>query len=201
MKLRENLALPDEEKKMIRLKYQSPQIKSLIDGNLGIVTKTLLLKIHVITGWTLPIGNIMIALKDLFEKKILMSYSFLNPDEIEYAFLKYGTTIEDWGKEMNLNMIDKVLIPYVEQRVEFSYNEEKGLPAPPQKVYTEEEIFNQRRGEIQSAFQAMKRGYYPIIHKYFEEVLTIDGFIQIGDNVNEFFVWALENLECIYEKQ
>lgn len=85
----------------------------------------LLVKINAVTGWVNPDGLLMDVLVDQFEKKLNESYPTINPDEVEYAFRSYGTVIKDWGKQMNLSLIDEVMIPYVEKRFEISRKEEQ----------------------------------------------------------------------------
>lgn len=70
-----------------------------------------------------------------------------------------------------------------------------------QKLYTDEEITNIRRGEIETAFQAMKQGKMPIVFPYWYEVLKSDEMLQEGENLDEFFVRKLNgNAENIYTK-
>lgn len=91
---------------------------------------SLLLKIHAITGWTVPEDVLLTVFTDQFRKKITESYPNTNPDEIEYAFRNYGTAVQDWGKQMNLSLIDQVMIPYLARRAELSkLEEQKTLPA------------------------------------------------------------------------
>ena len=67
--------------------------------DLEIWVDALLLKIHAITGWTIPEKKILTVLVDQFRKKILESYPNCNPDEIEYAFRQTGTTaVKGLGK-------------------------------------------------------------------------------------------------------
>lgn len=94
--------------------------------------KALLIKIHVITGWVIPeSAEFLNILIDQFQKKLVEDYPELNPDEIEYAFRSKGTVVEDWGKAMNLNLLDKVLIPYRNERFLLSRMEEQVKPPPP----------------------------------------------------------------------
>ncbi len=87
--------------------------------------KALLVKIHVITGWVIPTGEMLTVLVDQFEKKLFESFPNFNPDEIEFAFRQFGTHVQDWGKQMNLAMIDEVMQPYMNRRYELSQIEEK----------------------------------------------------------------------------
>lgn len=194
----------NEEKKAVELKYASPQIGSMAVEVLNIEVAKLLLKIHIITGWTLPTGIMLSALQELFEKKLLLDYDNFNVDEIEYAFLKFGTTTEDWGKEFNLNLTDKILIPYLAQRLEFSKNEERKKEEPIQKIYTDEEILNQRRGDIETGFQAMKNGRnffkYIEIPVYWKEVLLQDGLMDEEETIEDFLVKALATKQKLYKK-
>lgn len=91
----------------------------------GLWAKGAIIKIHVITGWVVPSNELLNVLVDQFEKKMLEGYPTLNGDEFEYAFRTYGTTVKDWGKQMNLSLIDEVLIPYMEARRNVSAIEEQ----------------------------------------------------------------------------
>lgn len=116
---------------MLELKYKSQRIGEMMAADCLKWTKALLIKIHVITGWVIPDNELLNVLIDQFQKKLNEDYPDMNPDEIEYAFRQYGTQTEDWGKGMNLNLIDKILIPYRNERFEVSLKEEaKTLPEP-----------------------------------------------------------------------
>lgn len=113
--------LTDDEKKIIELKYKAKRISEMNDKEIKAWSKALVLKIHVITGWTIPNSDELLnILIDQFEKKLIENYGELNHEEIEYAFRSQGTTVEDWGKAMNLNLLDKVLIPYLNNRFKIS---------------------------------------------------------------------------------
>jgi hypothetical protein len=116
-------ALTSEEEKVVQLKYAGKQFGEMSPEDLFTWSKTLLLKIHVITGWTIPEKEILTILLDQFQKKITENYPTLNAEEVEYAFRSKGTVIEDWGKAMNLNLLDKVLLPYLDNRFRISETE------------------------------------------------------------------------------
>lgn len=126
-----------EEQKIYKVKYSSPAISKLDQASFIVVVRALLVKINVITGWSLPTEKEhREILVDQFMKKLLESYENVNCDEIEYAFRHYPVT--DWGKNMNLNLISEVMSPYLEERREVSLIEErnnkpKELPAPENK--------------------------------------------------------------------
>lgn len=95
---------------------------------LTVWSKSAILKIHVITGWVVPANELVNVLIDQFQKKMIESYPTINPDELEYAFRTYGTTVKDWGKQMNLSLVDEVLIPYMSARATVSQIEEQAKP-------------------------------------------------------------------------
>lgn len=103
----------------------------MADSDLGKWSKALILKIHVITGWIVPEAELMNILTDQLRKKLVESYHTCNPDEIEYAFRNYGTSVKDWGKAMNLSLMDEVMQPYLSKRFELSRLEEQ-VKTPPQ---------------------------------------------------------------------
>lgn len=109
---------------MIALKYKSIPFGKMSQQGVLFTGKALLLKINVITGWVIPEDNLDILI-ELFVKKLLLSYGEVNADELEFAFITHGTIVKDWGKSMNLSLIDEVMIPYLEKRVELSRIEEQ----------------------------------------------------------------------------
>lgn len=110
---------------IIEAKYKSKRFFEMDFSELDRWTKALLLKIHSITGWVIPDNGMYKILVDQFRKKIGESYFNCNPDEIEFAFRNYGTMVKDWGKNMNLSLIDEVMREYLERRFEVSRHEEQ----------------------------------------------------------------------------
>lgn len=86
--------------------------------------KTLLLKIHTITGWTIPLSELMDILIDQFQRKLQESYSSVTIAEIEYAFRNRDIDMKDWGKSLNLTLIDEIMLPYLATRYDLSISEE-----------------------------------------------------------------------------
>lgn len=166
---------------------------------LKVAASKIILKICVITGWSID-DEFYELLKEEFELKLVQSYPTVNVDEMAYAF-RNNTEVKDWGKTLNLSLIDEVMMPYLAHRFEISKIEEQIKEIPVQRIYTDEEILNQRRAEIEIAFQAMKRGYFPIIHRYFSEVLIEDGFIKEEKEMSAFFSKSIATAEKLYEKQ
>ena len=104
--------------------------------------ETLILKISAITGWTVPISEMMAILIDQFQKKLQEGYRNTTVEEIEYAFRNRGIETKDWGKALNLSLMDEVMIPYLQERAELSKMEE-GIKMQPmieeKKTLTNEE--------------------------------------------------------------
>lgn len=98
-------------------------------------TLALMMKISVITGWQLPESEEYSRIfKDQLRKKMQEDYQRINIDEFEYALRAYGTQIKDWGKSMNLSLIDEAIGKYTFLRRQVSEYEEKvtvNLPSLP----------------------------------------------------------------------
>lgn len=122
--------LGPEDQQIIKAKYQSQQFGKMAWEDLNTWASVLLIKINVITGWIIPDESLEI-LVDQFRKKLTESYANCNPDEVEYAFRNFGTAVKDWGKQMNLSLIDEVMVPYLGRRFELSrVEEQKAQPIP-----------------------------------------------------------------------
>mgnify|MGYP003421232987 FL=1 len=90
----------------------------------------LLLKIHAVRGWTVPVSELMDILVKQFSLKMTEKYANVNSEEMMYAFRNTELEIKDWGKALNLSLIDEVMLPYLEQRFELSRTEENLLNKP-----------------------------------------------------------------------
>jgi hypothetical protein len=116
---------------MLTRKYAAKPIGAFSDMEVSIWATALILKIHAIVGWKMPEGEVLNVVDDQFQKKMRESYSTMNVEEIEFAFRKNGHLVEDWGKQLNLALIDKVLIPYLnERRLLSDYEQNKHIPLP-----------------------------------------------------------------------
>lgn len=192
----------DPEAKIIELKYQSPQIAKL--ENLETWGKALMVKIHIITGWVLPESSLMSIFIDQFTKKLIEDYSHLNVDEIEYAFRSIGTGVKDWGKSMNLSLIDEVLTEYVYKRFELSKIEERAKEQPIQRIYTLEELDDIHRGHVEAFYQRCLKGIIPPpeLPEYYLTILIKDGYMAEGsDDLHGFFAyWLNKGYKHIYKR-
>lgn len=187
---------------VLKLKYSERKIESMNDAELLGKTAECLLHIHIITGWNLPDDKnyIKILTEQLFQK-LKEDFYMLNFSEIYFAFRK-SVGKQDWGKNTNLELVCGVLCAYCAERSIISFEEEKINNVPEQEVYTDEQILNQRREEIEKSYQAMKKGYYPLLHIYFKDVLLSDELIHEKETLGEFFVRKLNSqTEHIYEKE
>lgn len=183
------------------MKYSGLQFGKMGDENLWAYANSTLLKIHVITGWTIPTNKIMEVLIDQFIKKIKEGYSDTNPEEWEYAFRNYGTTVKDWGKSMNLSLIDEVMIPYLSDRKHLSHEVEERKEPPPMKILNDFELDNLRRQWTEEFYQRLKAGAVENIPQYCQEILSKDGFIGEGETLVGFFVRVLgEKRKALYER-
>lgn len=151
------------------------------EGEVSKWVKALLLKIHVITGWTIPTEDeLLMILIDQFRKHLLEQYTDLNADEVEYAFRKTGTVTKDWGKAMNLNLIDQVLIQYLDDRYQVSLSEER-LAVQKREWDMKRDI--DWRGQIEQNYQYFLFGSPFFVrhpHPFEYDQLEADGFIQKG---------------------
>ena len=157
--------------------------------------RKLLLKISVITGWQLPQKEIFDILIDQLDKFFFESFPYFNVAEIEYAFRRYGTQIKDFGREINLSLFNEVLATYKADRrqvlIEAQNQPENSLKS---HLLTDEQIKNERRGDIEHFYQELRKGnrrviYYP----YFADVLLEDGFKIDPENPEEFFNNCIKN--------
>lgn len=161
----------------------------------------LLIKINVITGWVID-QLLMAVLADQFEKKLIENYSDMNPDEIEFAFRRDGTVIKDWGKPMNLALIDEVLIPYRNTRHRLSLEmEERSKEPPKQKVYTDDENRDWMRQQTEEAFQRILKGNMNFVPRVIMiEILKFDGLMK-DENLDQFLLtWINSGNRNIYKK-
>lgn len=118
-------ALTTTEKTVIELKYLSKRFSALSDFELGVNIKNLLLKISAMTGWNIPEGEILKSLVEQLTFKFRESYGDINPDEFLFAFRQFGSTVKEFGKKINISLIDEVIVQYKNYRFELSQMEER----------------------------------------------------------------------------
>jgi hypothetical protein len=193
-----------EEQKMMEVKYASPCFGAVPEESLILIAEPLLLKLHVITGWAIPKDELMTILTDQFVKKMVESYPMVNSEEMEYAF-RNNTGVKDWGKAMNLNLIDEVLAPYLEKRKELSRMEEekkmKQLQLPAPEVSDDEFI-----EAVKTSYMATKKWKvipvlaYNILYKQEKIKLTVDQKNKVKSIVDEAWPDLPEEAKADYYK-
>lgn len=203
--LKQKSALTLEEKTVVEHKYKSPPIGKMSESEVSMWAKGLLTKIHVITGWTIPNSNELInILTDQFQKILIEKYSMLNPDEIEYAFRQYGTSIEDWGKSLNLSLIDSVLSPYAHKRFDISEDERfiNTKKDYTQKIFTQQELDDSAREDAERQYQLFLKGSQLKGLEFNKSILEKDGLISENELVLDFFKrWLSRGHSNIYVKK
>lgn len=113
---------------MLKLKYAAKRFGVMNDEERDLHANRILMKISVITGWVWPTKPEMIdMLIEELAKKMNPgeAYEFLNEEEVSNAFRNRGLDVKDWGKILNLTLIDEILIPYLDNRADLSMQEEK----------------------------------------------------------------------------
>lgn len=192
---------------MVELKYSGKQISLMTDAEIRTGVTEAIKRIHVITGWNIPDDAFyMKILAEELHAKLKESFDMLNFREIVAAFRTNGIGVKDWGKNMNLDLVCNVLWVYCDQRARVSLEEERIIiqEQAEQKIYTEEQITNERRGHIEASYQCMRCGRVPVMHIYFPEVLYMDGLIPEAteESMTGMFVKYLgEGKENIYVKE
>lgn len=180
----------------------APPVYKLNDYQRNSACRTLILKLGIITGWSVPQAEALKYLTEQFEKKLLESYPNLNVVEIEYAFRSKATEIKDWGKELNLSLITEVLNAYlydtkesVQKALELPENE------PQRHIYSDEDYKNERRAEIERFYQLKREGKKnPLWLACWEEVMVEDGIINSPAQKDAFFENCLKKgLKNIYQ--
>lgn len=114
-----------QEKTQLELKYAAKRFGLMSLEELDLAANKLLIKIAIITGWTPPSSVLQEEMIAQLRKKMAESYQNLNMEEAEYAFRNKGLNVKDWGKVINLAMIDDVLMPFLDNRFDISAQEEK----------------------------------------------------------------------------
>lgn len=106
---------------MLHYQAASIQFKDMSDAEFDYKTQKLLLEIYVITGWTIPNEENLLMFVRQFRAKVMESYSYLNPDEIEFGFRLCGKHVKEWGKNMNIAIIDQVIDLYLQEKSDAIY--------------------------------------------------------------------------------
>lgn len=120
---------------MALVKYNGVSFKDMTPEDVTTWSLKLMVTLHTVTGWEVPEDELGIVLQDQFRQILTESYGNCNPNEIEYSFRNYGKSVKNWGKQINLGLIDKVIDLYLDRRIDISKKEERMIennkPDPP----------------------------------------------------------------------
>lgn len=187
---------------IILAKRSQPPLSTFKPVEKRTALEALVVKISVITGWVIPVSPYKDVFFNALETQIQNEYPHLNLSEMELAFLKFGTRLPDYGKEMNLSLFTAVLDSYRQERREAERNAslgaENALKIDPM---SDEEMINKARGEIEVYFQERRRGNErPKTFPFWAEVLVLDGMIHQEEEMGDFFDYCVSNnIPKIYE--
>lgn len=192
-----------EQKNILIVKYTGRRIEQMNDKELGIGTELTLIKISIITGWQIPDHEMYsrVLIEEMLNK-FKEAYGDLTFAEILYAMRNFGSAVEDYGKAINLSLIDKVINAYRAERIKASQEEEKNIIPEEQKIFTQEELDNSAREVAQLTYSRYLSGgelFNPEINK---AILMKDNYMKEGQTVVEFFkACASVGMVEIYVKQ
>ncbi len=119
--------LVGSETTVIKLKYAQPPICAMAPEVGLTYVQGLVKRIHVITGWAIPEleEDRHILFSEMYNHLVETWPSF-NAEEIAYSVRTYGPEIENWGKNINLVLLDKCIGKYyTHERQEASKREEQ----------------------------------------------------------------------------
>ena len=158
-----------------------------------------LLKIHAITGWTIPASQLMDILVEQFELKLSESYSNVNSDEMEYAFRNRGGDVKDWGKAMNLSLIDEIMLPYLETRLELSKVEES--LKKPLMIEVSRELSDEEIAEWICDWKIMEKINIELIPLMFYDFLTSKAILSLTNAQKwEYAAKATQNVKSMLQE-
>lgn len=187
---------------IILAKRSQPPLSTFMPMEKRTALEALVVKISVITGWVVPASPYKDVFFNALETQIQNEYPHLNLAEMELAFMKFGTRLPDYGKEMNLSLFTAVLDLYRGERREAERNASLGA-ANALKIdpLTDDQLVNEARGQIEYYFQQRRKGNdRPLTFPFWAEVLIADGYIQEADQMDRFFTYLLQNdIPKIYE--
>lgn len=121
--------MPSYMVQVMKAKESGISFKKMNPEEIKLSSYSLIIKMNIITGWNILDKNLLEIFAEQFSLKLQESYSFLNQNEIEYAFRNFSQV--DWGKNFNLNALDEVLRHYLTLRRELHQFEKEPLISLP----------------------------------------------------------------------
>ena len=117
-----------------------------------------MVKIHAITGWRMPKGEKMMnILCGQLNKKLRMDYPGISHDEIETAFLKFGSE-ENFTGSMSIAIIDRVLKKYFASVAADKFDAERKQFTQTIPLVSPQEHLNDCRGLIEHKYMLFLEG-------------------------------------------
>jgi hypothetical protein len=109
------------------MKYSQPPFSRIPGTDISRHAMGLLTRITAVTGWKLPDGDTLKALVNEFSAYLIESCGAYNPNEIAYAVRTYGGDVTEWGKNLNILLIDECMGKYKNERSAISTIEEVAI--------------------------------------------------------------------------
>lgn len=127
------------EKLIIDMKYAMPRIDSMSAIHVSTYAAGLMIRIHAAMGWSMPTDDVTTnALIHEFTQYVSESCGDMTPEEIAYSVRTNGVGVKEWGKNMNLALIDQCVSEYRAERARLS--EAERLSSQTQGVAKKEEL-------------------------------------------------------------
>lgn len=121
---------------IIKAKYSGPRFSALAklgDDAIKQAAGVSIFKICVITGWQMPESpHFQAALEAEYAKYCAEQLADMTPDEVGFAMRNYALNVKDWGKFVNLQLINEPIQAYRDARAEASKLEEQKRTVTPE---------------------------------------------------------------------
>lgn len=142
---------------------------------------SLLAVIKLITGWNIPTGNGLGMLQSLLASTLQKEYISLTVKEVEIAFRRHASKVQNYGKDLSLSLFNEVMEQYFGERNEaVRIESEVYLKDVEEKIKSEEEVRNQSRAVVEECFTDYKDGKFdPIksnVSASLYDTITADSF-------------------------
>lgn len=157
------------------------------ENEILIVSNGILFKISVITGWSIPNDKTyQDALVAEINFKCIEDYYDLTIEEVMYAMRNYSKHVEDYGKALNLQLIDKVIDLYRKDRMRVSLLEQSKLKEE-QRIFSEAELENSERENVEICYQRFLKAIPLNYPAALAPIMIKDGLIKDESTVVEYF--------------
>lgn len=196
--------LADKELSIINASLTGQKIRDLPEQEIGATSMRLLFSISVITGWEIPNND---AYQETLTRqlylKIKESYGSCTEEEILYAMRNYSQGVEEYGKPINLKLIDDVMVKYISEKQQLAnYLERKRQDENEERKteYTEEHYKNDLRKNAQISYRIFLSGVVPRSVEAHRNILKEDQLINDDEkSIIEYFTeWKSRGVENIY---